>query len=219
MKRQLVRFSAAAALLLGATVPASAAYANFANWNWCSTNSLSVCMGFNLQRDGATNDYRLTASYLNTSVGKDGIMTAVGLYRLPNQPDVNISNLAVVTPGSWTVGASQLTGGGASVFEVASNSANGVVDGVAMGGSVVITFSSTSGDGLKALYARSHIQSLGAKNCSIKPDSRVGVVGGVAAADASCGTTSTVPEPISLVLLGSGLLGIGGVRLRRRRQS
>jgi hypothetical protein len=29
-------------------------------------------------------------------------------------------------------------------------------------------------------------------------------------------TDSTVPEPISLVLLGSGLLGLAGVRNRRR---
>lgn len=31
-----------------------------------------------------------------------------------------------------------------------------------------------------------------------------------------CGTTDVVPEPVSVILLGSGLLGVGGVRLIRR---
>src|SRR5512147_1869356 len=220
MKKQLVGLGAAAALLLGAAAPASAAFgAAFTSWNWCTSNSLSICMGFNLQQDGTnTQLYQLTATYLNTSVGTDGIMTAVGLYRLPTDPDVNISNVSVISPGSWQLGANQLSGGGQTVFEVATNSQNGVVDGVAMGGSVVIQFNSTSGNAaLAALYARSHIQSLGVNDCSIKPDSRLtdGVVGGAAAADLACGTSgggggggggtgSTVPEPISMVLLGSG---------------
>jgi len=231
MKKQLA-YGLALVVLGGAAAPAAAAppppsYSNFHTWAFCSGNALSVCMNFDLQRDGTTDNFKLVAMYVNPSVGSDGIMTGVGLYRDPSDTDLNVANVSVLTPGSWVVSSTGLSGGGNVLFEVAGSSSNGATDGVPMGGYVEITFSSTNLASYNIddyLHARSHVQSLGEFNCSLKPDSYLAdnVVDGAAAVDARCGdgggTDNTVPEPVSMILLGSGLLGLGAVRMRRRQK-
>jgi hypothetical protein len=43
----------------------------------------------------------------------------------------------------------------------------------------------------------------------------------VSEVDERCGgpPTEVVPEPITMILLGSGLLGVGGAQARRRRRN
>ena len=221
------------ALMLGSAVatPAQAQWSNFATWDFCTGTGFSACMNFQLTRNGTTNNYRLRVEYASTNgVGSEqGAMTSAGLYRDKSRTavDLRVSNLAIyqIAPNTavWNVGSNQLNGEGPIVIEVAGNSDEGINDGLPVGGYVIISFTSTNlaTYNMDALYARSHIQSFGATDCSIKPDSQGPdhVVGDVATINADCGMpTEVVPEPITMVLLGSGLAGIGGVKLRRRRR-
>jgi hypothetical protein len=181
----------------------------------------------------------LITTWVSTQGG--GLWTAFGLYNTdPGQPGPNptITNTrfvdaagnTIVVPG-WTAGGNDnpfISGDGAVWFVAAADTDQGVNNAASVGTTMRIAFSSAdlanySPESL--VYARAHIQSFGDNGCSIKPDSRAtdNLVDDVATVDARCGTTfdggpdATIPEPITMVLLGSGLLGIGGLRLRRRR--
>ena len=242
MRRKLVGMWAAA-LLLGGAVPATAAWNAYNNFGgqFCTTNALVVCMDFNLEQNSAdATQFLLTATWVSTQGG--GAWTAFGLYMADTgQPGPNptISNAQFVDGSGnpisitgWTVGANDnpaINGDGSVWFTVAADTNNGVNNAALVGTTMRISFSSTDLVNFPDIYARSHVQSFGDNGCSIKPDSRdTGdhLVGTAAEADAACGTTfddggggtdSTVPEPFTMVLLGSGLLGLGGVKLRRRR--
>jgi hypothetical protein len=197
-------------------------------WDFCSGNSLSACMNFQLTRYGTTNDYRLLITYVSSLAHPDstGFMTSAGLYRDRRATDVNVSNLHIVsttpTGVSWSIGSTQLSGDGPITIEVAGNSDQGITNGLPVGGNILLGFRSTNlaTYNIDNLYARSHIQGYGVNECSLKPDSRAedNLVGTVADVDAECGTATVVPEPVTMVLLGSGLLGIGGAARRRRKK-
>lgn len=215
---------------LAVASPAAAQYAAFHQWDFCTANSFSVCMNFSLLRDGATQNYELQVTYVSTTApaGQAGVMTAAGLYRLPNATDLNVSNVVIhsTTPSvTWAIGGQQLSGGGPMTLEVSGSSSSGAADGLPLGGSVSVRFTSNNlaSYNLGDLHARAHVQSFGPDGCSLKPDSRLpdNVVDGAADVDGRCGTlpppTTTVPEPITMVLVGSGLLGVGAAHRRRRR--
>lgn len=217
---------------LVATIVAAPAEAQFPyTWNFCTATAFSACMDFQLTRVGTTSSYRLRVEYASTNgVGSEqGAMTSAGLYRDKSRSavDLNVGNLQIaeIAPNTavWNVGSNQLGGDGPIVIEVAGNSDEGINDGLPVGGYVIISFTSSNlaTYNLDALYARSHIQSFGDTDCSIKPDSQGPdhVVGDVETLDAECGSPNeVVPEPITMVLLGTGLAGVGGVKLRRRRR-
>jgi hypothetical protein len=237
MRRRLL-LSGMLMVLFGASHAAAQTpgWADFHEWNFCSGNSLSVCMDFQLTRYGTTNQYRLLVSYVSSLAEPDetGAMTSAGLYReRRGVEDLDVSNRQIVsttpTGVSWAIGSNQLNGEGSIVIEVAGNSNQGINNGLPVGGSVLIGFTSTNlhNYDIENLYARSHIQGYGENGCSLKPDSRAegNVVDGIDAIDDRCGTMApppppppeVVPEPITMVLLGSGLLGVGVARRRRRK--
>lgn len=64
--------------------------------------------------------------------------------------------------------------------------------------------------------AEIHIQNVNGTDCSLHVNLLTMATGGTTG---NCGGTTTAPEPASMALVATGLLGLGGVAIRRRRRS
>jgi hypothetical protein len=204
----------------------------------CTGGTLNSCVGFSITQVGTTSaglpQYHFTVTYLSSNATYPGAITTVGLYDLRPAPNFVFTDVALVSAPDgkdWSASAdntlcTQLAGEGVAspLFEACSKAdPPPVANGITLGQSVTFGFTSSVAITLEhmtthpgGLAARAHIQALGEQDCSIKLDSRNGPFSGPADLDA-CGTTTTVPEPTSMILIGSGLAGIGVLHRRRRK--
>lgn len=158
-----------------------------------------------------------------------GGVTAAGIYdEVSGGPTLTFQSIIDAPDGqTWgPCGANDLN---PPIVLLCAGAASGAPAVEGLGPTETLQFAFTSSEALTAdmfgadgeLGFRAHLQGFGPGSCSLKPDSRIEpshLVGGEASA-AGCGTPgSTVPEPVTMLLLASGLGGIALPALRRLRR-
>ena len=201
--------------------PASASVA-------CSTGSLQVCASVSVSVTGSPLSWTiaLTAFNLFPSQGLSHVMTTLGIGSL-SLGDVWAKTATLAgPPAGWTQSTLKPNASCTNCFEWANNAVgaqidlggettNGITDGIGPGGTLTLNFSSNSTLNLNVddWVIGWHSQAVNGTGCSLWVDSNGTTVGGTTT---EC--TNVVPEPMTMMLLGTGLTSMGGFGLLRRRK-
>jgi len=199
--------------------------------NVCGGDKFQTCASVNMSWTGFV--VTLTASNLGT-LGE--VWDAIGIFNLPQcwgvggscqGQNTNWSYVLTSGPANYVAGNQGLIGAGITKFIAAANvptnpAANGTKNG--FGGTWVFTFSgfftqgqfdtalNTAGVGIHAVA--------GPNGCSTKLAIEPNGTAFQNITDPTCGSTTVTPEPLSLTLLATGLVGLVGVgAIRRRRKT
>ena len=210
------RIIGSAAVLLAAS--ATAAHADLGGLvngtQYCGGNTFSTCATVtNISVSGNV----VTLTVQNTSGSATSFFSAIGLANVGGT--FGVTSLAATGSGTWTLGTTGLSGAGiqAGIFGATAAAGPGGIPAHSLhnGESVTFVFTLSGTPDLTDLQLAIHDQGgTGAGGCVTS--TKLVVSGGVAN-DPTCGTT-TVPEPMTMSLLATGLASMGGVGAFKRRR-
>lgn len=220
MKRLFGLLGCAAAFSLTASSVAHAA--TFVNSQYCGGNTFSTCAFIEASTStvGGNTVLTLTVTNANPS-GSGSTFTQIGVGNLGG---ATLVGTPTSTSGNFTFSTSPngLSGAGIDSDVIGFQSVpptapNGLQPGQSV--TFTFTFSGTSLDTSDLQFAI-HDQGGAPANCDASTKLVINGTGGDFAANtATCGPPppTVTPEPASMVLFGTGLVGLGGIVVRRKR--
>jgi hypothetical protein len=203
----------AALLAVGAT---SAARADFNVTNQCGGSNFSTCASVSLSWNASTQQATLTVTNLGDA---DAVFASIGLSNLPE--GFNWENKTTGEWGTWTPAPpNNLSGDGIEPAVAQLNAPNpSSKKGVLVDQSITFVFDFTglTSSQIAAVGVGIHAIS-GPTGCSTKISfNSSGQITNSPSSYTGCGA-STVPEPATIGLITTGLLGMGGAGFLRRRK-